>query len=186
MITVGGQFYYAAGDDEDVQYTFLGNAFNGWDPIFDVGTQLSNEQIDLGDNLVCDAGFPCGGVFDFSGANAGVVGGRLYTSIKAGPGTLGASFAYLTTEEDDNMDADGMFYAAGYVYPVMENTTLQLQIQYTDMDVDSILDLDDTDTDWSALFLERLRNTLKARCLVQRAFLLRWDAMMKCIYSEKR
>ena len=38
-ITIGGQFYYAAGDDEDVQYTILGNGFNGWDPIFDVGTR---------------------------------------------------------------------------------------------------------------------------------------------------
>ena len=45
--TVGGQFFYAAGDDEDIQYTGLGNGFNGWDPINDVGTSLSNEAIDL-------------------------------------------------------------------------------------------------------------------------------------------
>jgi hypothetical protein len=154
-ITIGGQFYYAAGDDEDKQYTILGNGFNGWDPIFDVGTSLSNEQMDLGDSMVCDAQSSvvgaslCGTVFDFSGGNAGVVGGRLYASMKAGPGTFGASAAYLTTEEDDNVDMDGMFYAAGYVYPLMENTSLQFQLQYTDVDVDSILDINNTDTDWN-------------------------------------
>jgi len=153
-ITIGGQFYYAAGDDKDTQYTILGNGFNGWDPIFDVGTSLSNEQMDLGDSMVCDAlkseGGSCGTVFDFTGQSAGVVGGRLYASMKAGPGTFGASAAYLAVEEDKNVDADGMFYAAGYVLPVMENTTLQFQLQYTDVNIDDLgSSFDNADTDFT-------------------------------------
>ncbi|MCK4509474.1 MAG: hypothetical protein KAU27_13070, partial [Desulfuromonadales bacterium] len=47
-LTLGGQFFYAAGDDEDMQYTGIGNRFGGWDPVYDVGTSLSNEQIKFG------------------------------------------------------------------------------------------------------------------------------------------
>ena len=43
-----------------------------------------------------------------------------------------------------------MFYAAGYVLPVMENTTLQFQLQYSDVDVDEILEINDSDTDMSS------------------------------------
>ena len=104
-ITIGGQFYYAAGDDEDVQYTGLGNGFNGWDPIFDVGASLSNEAMDLGDNRVCDsARFPaCGSLSDWTGLNAGAMGGRLYASMKAGGLQLSAHRLLIwTTEEADD------------------------------------------------------------------------------------
>ncbi len=119
-LTVGAQFLYATGDDQDVQVTSLGNGFGGWDPIFDVGTSLSNEQITLGSP------------FDFSGASAGVIGGRLYSSVKLGAATLSGSAAYLETEEDEFADADVVALAAGLVYPVMENTSFQVQLQYSD------------------------------------------------------
>jgi len=145
-LTIGAHFYYAAGDDEDVQYTRLGNGFNGWDPVFDNGTQLSNEEMDLGDNLVCDLIESCGPVFDFTGEGAGVVGGKLYASMMLGDTKLGASAAYLQSEEDDVVDSSGMFLSAGLVYPVMANTTFQLQLQYSDVDVDEVYGFD-VDTD---------------------------------------
>jgi hypothetical protein len=141
--TVGGQFFYAAGDDEDVQYTSLGNGFNGWDPINDVGTQLSNESIDLSDQ-----GFN-NNPFDWTGGNSGSVSGRLYGNFKASDDlSFGASVSYLTTEETDAVDADAYSLAAGMVYSLMPNTTLQLQLQYLDGNVDEVAGVNvDTDFD---------------------------------------
>ncbi len=121
-LTVGGQFLYAVGDDEDRQYVRLGNGFNGWDPIYDVGTSLSNEEI----NYV-------GNPFDWTGTSAGVVGARAYGNFKASDAlSLAASVAYLETEDDDVTDADVVALAAGMVYNVMANTSFQLQLQYSD------------------------------------------------------
>jgi len=120
--TVGAQFFYAMGDDEDVQYVHLGNGFNGWDPIFDVGTSLSNEEIVFGRP------------FDFTGMSAGVVGGRLYSDIKLNDAfNLGVSASYLTEEEDAAIESDGYQLAAGLKYAILENTSFQLQLQYEDM-----------------------------------------------------
>ena len=126
--TLGGQFFYAAGDDEDKQYVRLGNGFNGWDPVFDVGTSLSNEEITL-------TGYPYN-VFDFTGASAGVVGGRLYTNVKLSDSmNLGLSGAYLQEEEDAIVESDGYALAAGLKYAILENTSIQMQLQYEDFDV---------------------------------------------------
>jgi hypothetical protein len=127
-LTVGGQFYYADGDDEDVQYVRLGNGFNGWDPIMDVGTSLSNEEITLGQLMGID-----GNPFDFTGESAGVIGGRLYGNFKLSDTlSFGASAAYLTVQEDKNIDVDEMVLAGGMVYKVLDNTSFQLQLQYQD------------------------------------------------------
>ncbi len=125
MITIGGQFFYATGTDKDdeVQYVLLGNGFNGWDPIYDVGTSLSNEEIT----------FPR--PFDFTGMSAGVVGGRLYSSFKLSDSlNLGASVAYVSEEEDEFVESDGYQLAAGLTYAILDNTSIQLQLQYEDMD----------------------------------------------------
>jgi hypothetical protein len=144
-VTIGFQGFYAEGaDDDEVQYAGLGNGFNGWDPIFDNGTSLSNEEMDLSDNLVCDLvtfldeDESCGGVFDFSGQGAGVVGARLYASTSLGEAKVGASIAYLETEEDENIDAELTALSVGFVYPVMANTTFQAQLQYTDIEVEGV------------------------------------------------
>ena len=128
MITIGGQFFYAAGtDEEDKQYVLLGNGFNGWDPIYDVGTSLSNEEIT----------FPR--PFDFTGMSAGVVGGRLYGSFKLSDAlNLGASVAYVSEEEDELVESDGYQLAAGLTYGILENTSIQLQLQYEDMDYQEV------------------------------------------------
>jgi hypothetical protein len=130
-MTVGGQIFYALGDDQDQQYTFLGNSFNTWDPIMDVGTSLSNEEIP----------FTASGtrVFDFTGQNAGVVAARLYGNFKVSDAlTLGASVAYVTVEEDAIVDEDEIAVAGGMVYTILPNTTFQLQLQYTDGSVDKV------------------------------------------------
>ncbi len=80
--TLGGQLYYAKGDDEDVQYTRLGNGFNGWDPIMDIGTNLSNEQIVFGSpfNMASFGGGEAQAELDV--ASLGSMGARVYTSSK--------------------------------------------------------------------------------------------------------
>ena len=136
-VTLGGQVFYALGDDEDMQITRLGNGFNGWDPIFDVGTSLSNEQITFGNAFNIAANNSSKSALPgFTIASAGMVGGRLYTSWKASDAlTFGASAAYLTEEDDSVVEVSEMALAAGMVYKIMENTSIQWQLQYTDGDV---------------------------------------------------
>lgn len=126
--TVGAQFMFAMAADDDgseVQYQNLGNDFNGWDPIVDVGTKLSNEQI----NVIARP-------YDFTKANAGLIGLRGYGSFKAGDAlNLGASLAYLLPADDDMAEAvsnidSAVVFAAGAVYKVMANTSLHAQFQY--------------------------------------------------------
>ncbi len=126
-MTVGAEFYYAQGaDDDEVQFTYLGNDFNAYDPLFDLGTSLSNEQIGVNRP------------FDFTEDNAGAIGARLYLKAKANDAlSFGASIAYLEPEEDDNTDLDSaLFYAVAVKYAVMANTSLQAQLQYIDADID--------------------------------------------------
>jgi hypothetical protein len=130
VITVGGQLYYAlAAGNNEVQYQYIGNDFDGYDPIWDLGTSLSNEQM------------PLGRPFDFTGDNAGVIGGRLYANMKATDSVkVAASVAYLTPEDDNmtkgNSDIKSNLMVGGAVtYAVMANTSLQAQAQYTATDL---------------------------------------------------
>ena len=148
--TVGGQFYYAAGDDKDRQYTYLGNDFNGYDPLFDLGTSLHDEQImagrpfDLGSSLIgLGVGVTKDGKSLPGTANTGVVGGRLYVNFKASDAiNLGASAAYMTPEEDKNFkDFDSAsFYAVGATYALMANTSIHAQVEYVDVDTKAKVD----------------------------------------------
>ena len=125
MITVGGQLFYAVGDDDptEVQYSHLGNRFNGWDPLLDVGTSLSNEAIDFGSP------------FNWASNNAGSVGGRIYANFAISENfDLGASAAFLGVEEDAIVDEEATLVAAGAVYKLAENTSLQLQLQHTEVE----------------------------------------------------
>ena len=134
--TVGGQVFYALGDDEDQQITRLGNGFNGWDPIMDVGTSLSNEEITFGSAFNIAANNSANASFNYNLASAGMVGGRLYTGFKASDAlSFGASAAYLTEEDDTVVEVSTVALAGGMVYKIMENTSIQLQLQYTDGDV---------------------------------------------------
>ncbi len=148
--TLGAQFFYGAGDDEDVQYTYLGNRFNGWDPIFDIGNSLSNEQIVGGSPFnVATVGIYEGG--DITLASMGAIGGRLYGMFKANDDlSFGASAGYFQEEEDALASLDYYALAGGVVYKLMANTTLQLQLQYTDGNVEcntGICDGQDADFD---------------------------------------
>ena len=149
-LTVGAQFFYGAGDDEDQQYTHLGNRFNGWDPIFDIGTSLSNEQITGGSpfNVAEVGGYEGTG---FSAGSLGAIGGRLYGMFKVSDSLkLGASAGYFQEEEDSIVSLDYYALAGGLVYNLMANTTLQLQLQYTDGNVEAntgALDGQDEDFD---------------------------------------
>jgi hypothetical protein len=131
-LTLGGQFFYGAGDDEDVQITSIGNGFNSWDPVMDVGTSLSNWSITYGNpfNVASVARYEGQ---DVAVTSAGSVGARLYTNYDVNSDlTLGASAGYFVSEEDKIADIEVMALAGGLVYKVMENTSLQLQLQYID------------------------------------------------------
>jgi len=129
-VTVGGQFFYAMGDDEDVQYQLLGNDFGGWDPLQAIGTNLDNEKISLGRP------------FALLGNGAGIYGGRLYTSVKATDAvTLGASVFFGTADEKDRADfKDALVLAGGMSYAVMANTKLGLQLQYWDFSKENVVE----------------------------------------------
>ncbi|MBW2689419.1 MAG: hypothetical protein JRC99_05775 [Deltaproteobacteria bacterium] len=131
-VTLGGTFYYGAGDDEDMQYTNIGNGFGGWDPVMDVGTSLSNEQIKYGSpfNIASIQGYEGAG---FQATSAGSVGGRLYGDFKASDALkLGATAGYFQSEEDKIADIEVLVLAGGLVYNLMANTTFHFQIEYTD------------------------------------------------------
>jgi hypothetical protein len=133
--TVGGQFFYAQGDDKDKQYTHIGNGFNGWDPINDNGNDLSNEAMSYGSpfDLSVNSAVTAVDAKRTAGLGAGVVGGRLYAGFKASDDLkLGASAGYFVSEEDKIADIEVATINAGLVYNLMENTTLQLQVQYAD------------------------------------------------------
>jgi hypothetical protein len=124
-MTVGGQVMYAMGaDGGEAQYVILGNDFGGWDPLFDVGTSLSNEQIGAGR------------AFDVFGGGAGLMALRVYTSVKASDALkIGASLAYAEPEEDANTAADSLLgLAFGVSYKLMANTNLDMQVEYIDVD----------------------------------------------------
>ncbi len=123
-MTFGGQIWYAMGDDEDTQFAVLGNDFNGYDPLYAVGSGLDNGP------------FGATRPQTFFGSNAGVMAARVYTSAKASDAlNIGASVAYLQPEEDDNVAADSaLAIAVGMNYAVMANTSLGALVEYTDVD----------------------------------------------------
>jgi hypothetical protein len=135
-VTVGAQLFYGAGDDEDVQYTYLGTGFWGFDPLMDVGTQLDNWSIAYGRPFNM-AEFSLGAESeydsDISLGSLGAIGARLYTDFKASDSlSFGASIAYAQEEEDAYAELDTLLLAAGMVYQIMPNTTFQMQVQYSD------------------------------------------------------
>jgi hypothetical protein len=128
--TIGGAFFYGLGDDEDTQYTNLGNGFGGWDPVMDIGSSLSNEQIAYGSpfNVASIAVYEN---TDLELTSAGSVGGRLYTNYMVNDDfTLGATVGYFVSEEDKIADLEVATLAGGFVYKLMENTSIQWQLQY--------------------------------------------------------
>jgi hypothetical protein len=128
-IRVGLQGYYAQGaSNDEVQWEYLGNGFNGWDPIFDVGTNLSNEETD-------DLFRP----YDFTNDDAGCMAGRLYASFKLNDKTnLGASIAYMEPEKSSATTINSAVpMTVGVTYEVMSNTSLQAQYAYVDLDDDA-------------------------------------------------
>jgi len=127
--TLGALFYYAQGVDAtdqangDTQITAIGNEFNDWDPTGygPFTTQLGNSR-----------------VFDFTGDNAGVVGGSLYTQLKPSDDlTLTGVFSYLMPEEDDKdiTDTDEAWRLGVFaMYMIMPNTNIAAGVQYTSID----------------------------------------------------
>ena len=123
-LTVGGQLYYALGDTDDDQYTYLGNDFGAWDPLYAHGSGLDNEQLGSGRPFV------------FFGNDAGVIAGRIYADAKVSDAfKIGGSISYLEPEEDAVTTADSaMTLALGMKYAVMAHTSLGAQLEYIDVD----------------------------------------------------
>ena len=129
-LTFGGQLYYALGDDTDTQYSYLGNGFNGWDPMMEHGTGLNNEQMHPG-----KYGYNAR-PYTFFSKNAGVMAGRVYVDSKLSDSfKLGGSITYLEPEEDGNVTVDSaMLATVGIKYNLMANTSIGAQIAYADFD----------------------------------------------------
>lgn len=129
-ITIQPALWYAqAADGDEQQYVVLGNGgtgdFDGFDPVWDVGTKLDNEKIALGRP------------FDWTGEGAGVMGVTLKAFAKLSDAlNVGASVGYLTVEDDDIVDADAIAVAAGATYEVMANTSLQGQVQWLSAEIE--------------------------------------------------
>ncbi|WP_321368736.1 hypothetical protein [uncultured Desulfuromusa sp.] len=141
-MTVGGQFYYAKGTDEndETQYTYLGNDFNGYDPFMDIGTGLSNEQnnfnrpFDLGTALLNNFDSD---ILDGDVVSTGVMAARLYVNSKVSDAlALGGAFTYAEPDEDFGVFDSAMFYTVGMTYALMSNTSIHAQVEYVDLDQD--------------------------------------------------
>ena len=132
-LTLGGEVFYALGDKEDTQYSYIGNDFGGWDPINEHGTGLNNEQITPG-----STGITGGSTrpFEAFGNNAGVMALRVYADSKLSDSfKLGGSITYLEPEEDAQTTVDSALnYTIGCKYVVMSNTSIGAQVEYIDAD----------------------------------------------------
>lgn len=125
-VTVGAIFFYGDGEadsSDDTQITMIGNGFNGWDPV-----GYGSFTTDWNYNRV----------FDFTGDGAGVIGGEVYTDIKASDAlTLTGAFSYLTPEEDDTATTavDSAYVLTAVAdYALMANTGLSAGLEYTSID----------------------------------------------------
>ncbi len=137
QFTFGGQMFYARGDDDDVQYTRIGNGFDGWDPIWDIGTDLNNEEIAHGSPFNIAENSSVTSVVNYDLGSAGVIGGRLYGSLKVSDTlTFGTTVGYFEEENDSLAKIHLTTLAGGLVYELMPNTTFQIQLQYTDGSID--------------------------------------------------
>jgi len=123
-VTVSPTFWYAqSADAGEAQLVVFGNDFGGWDPAFDVGTQLSNEKIGLGRP------------YDFTGAGAGVIGGTLISKVKVSDAaSIGAGVNYLTVEDDAVYDDSLLGLVVGGSYKFMETARIDIQVEYHDWD----------------------------------------------------
>lgn len=138
--TVGGQLYYALGTDDadENQYYVLGNEFDGWDPMFAIGSNLDNEKVATG------RPFDLGSALGYgSHSNTGVMAIRGYASFKASDDlTLAGSLTYAEPEEDSNTALDSaIMVALGMKYNVMANTSLGVQVEYKDISADATDDM---------------------------------------------
>lgn len=125
-LTITPRAYYAmAADDDEQQIVVLGNNFNAWDPLYEIGVGMDNEKIGLGRP------------FDWTGEGAGAIGASLATTYKISDAlTLGAGVNYITVEDDEIIDDSVFGLAAGFNYSFMGNATLKAQIEYKDYDLD--------------------------------------------------
>ena len=125
-VTLTPTFWYAmAADADEEQMVVFGNNFDGWDPVFDVGTNLNNAKIGIGRP------------YDWSGEGAGVIGASLVSKYKVSDTLkLGAGINYLTVEDDTVIDDTLLGLVAGVSYALMDNASLDVQVEYHDHDID--------------------------------------------------
>jgi hypothetical protein len=152
MFTLGGSFLYAKGydDADENQITGIragagtldmlgfGGNLNAWGaPFYLVGQQ--NQE---------------GGIFDFTGDDAGLVGGRLYADAAFGEKWKAYTrLGYLTPQEDDNTNVDSYMTASGNVaYQWLPSTTLSAGLAAVAPDFD-----DNTEDDTQVLGIAQIQ-----------------------------
>jgi hypothetical protein len=148
MFTLGGQFFYAQGqdaEDDGVQITKMGNGFNGWQPeTYGPFTTDFSEALE-------------GSLYDPAGTGNGVIAGQLYANFKLNDETdLTGAFMYLVPEDDKLNGNDGgganldsaMIFNAGVDYKLMANTNLAAQLNVADK---SVMSGSDPDTAYAVM-----------------------------------
>lgn len=139
MIKLGAEIFYAAGDDEDIQLTNLGD----WDTFTPMGYNTPESGF--------ISGMPSWDVFDPFGTGAGVMGGTLFADFEIMEGlSAGVKLGYFEAEDDDVTDGDLTTYNAWIKYMIASNTNVALTYLVSDPDVDGV------DSDESKALIGRL------------------------------
>lgn len=123
---LGGEFFWAEGQDEDVQLTDLVD----WESF-----TVADTNAPFANDIIVTIGHS---VFDFTDESAGVIGGSLFGSYKVTNAlTLGAKFAYLTPEDEDLTDIDSLAsYTLWAAYSLGSNTAIAFGYNIADLDTD--------------------------------------------------
>jgi hypothetical protein len=151
MIKLGAEFFYAAGDDTDVQIT-------GWSDWFtftpmSMNTPMSGEFSAFEPNGTTSP-------FDPSGAGAGSMGGTLWADFNIMEGLkAGAKIGYWEVDEDQNTFIDSIFAYNAYVsYMIASNTTLALTYMDSSPDLDGTEPAGTTDDSYKVGLLSMVVN----------------------------
>ena len=131
-LTLGTSILYAmAADDDELQITYFGDRFNGWDPL--------NYGPFEGDDLLNHLAYEG---YDFTGQGAGVMSIKGYAKLQYSESTCFMSaLSYSTTEDDDVADDDFLDFNIAVSHKLTDNVTVATQFAYSDQDSEDDADI---------------------------------------------
>jgi hypothetical protein len=151
MIKLGAEFFYAKGDDTDVQIT----GFSDWYTFtpMSMNTPMSGEFSAFEPNGTTSP-------FDPSGAGAGSLGGTLWADFAVMEGLkLGAKVGYWEVDEEKNTHIDSIFAWNAYVsYMIASNTNLSFTYLNSSPDLDDTAPAGTTDDSYKVALMAMVVN----------------------------